>query len=178
MNIPQNDYQLNIAERVSSARKKLGITQEDLATAIGSTQSAIARMEAGNQNFTTQMLTRLSEVLGEDLLLNKSSEKTIKIIGNNPLRGVVNIQGAKNSALPAIAAALLASKGTTVIKNVPNLHDVKIMLEVASELGAVTSFDEKEHVISINAEKINKFKIPVEQSGKIRTCILFIAPLV
>ncbi len=176
--IPQNNFQLTIAEKVITARKKANMTQEELANAIGSTQSAVARMEAGNQNFTSQMLDRLSDVLGPDIFTTKPIEKSVRIIGNAPLEGVVEIQGAKNSALPAIAAALLASNGTTIIRNVPNVHDVHIMLEVAKTLGAKVVYDEKEHTVSIDAENLTNYKIPHDLSSKVRTCILFLAPLV
>jgi len=173
----QLGFQTNIANEISVARKKLNMTQSDLATAIGTNQSSIARMEAGNQNFTAQMLERLSQVLGENFISKSVPDRSIKIIGNKPLKGTVGIQGAKNAALPAIAAALLPSKGTTVLKNIPNIQDVHAMLEIAESLGAKIKFDVKGHTVTINAENISTSKIPFEQANKIRTCILFLSSL-
>lgn len=177
-NITQTSNQQSIASKIISARKKLGMTQIELANALGTNQSSIARMEAGNQNFTAQMLDRLTQILGEDLLIKANSDRIIKITGGKPLYGEVEIQGAKNSALPAIAVALIPNKGTTVIKNVPNIHDVNVMLEIATSLGATTTFDTNTHTVTINAENIKLSKIPLEQANKIRTCILFIPALV
>lgn len=174
-----NTIKNNIAEKISLARKRIFMTQEDLANALGTTQSAVARMESGNQNFTTDMLTRLSEILGENLLLKESStNRSIKIIGGKSLKGVLEIQGSKNAALPAIAASLLVSKGTSVIKNVPDIRDVHIMIEIANSLGAHVVYDSKEKTVTSNAEKLNSYTIPLELAKKIRTCILFLAPLI
>lgn len=58
-----------------------------------------------------------------------------RVRGGRPLRGTVFIQGAKNAALPMIGAALLASKGRTVLRNVPLIEDVRRAVELAQEIG-------------------------------------------
>ena len=59
----------------------------------------------------------------------------IIIQGGYPLRGEVHISGAKNSALPILAAALLA-EGKSILKNIPRVKDVDTMLKIISSLGA------------------------------------------
>ena len=57
------------------------------------------------------------------------------IHGGNPLRGRVKIGGAKNAVLPIIAAALLGSRGVTVLEDVPALEDVYTICAVLQSLG-------------------------------------------
>jgi ribosome-binding protein aMBF1 (putative translation factor) len=59
--------QLEIAYQILQLRKKQGISQAELAQKIGTTQSNVARMEAGQQNFTTDTLQRIALALKRDL---------------------------------------------------------------------------------------------------------------
>ena len=59
--------QLEIAYQISKLRKKEGISQGELAEKIGTTQSNVARMESGQQNFTTDTLQRIANALKRDL---------------------------------------------------------------------------------------------------------------
>ena len=57
--------------------------------------------------------------------MTKGTEISYRVRGGTPLHGTVFIQGAKNAALKMIAAALLADKGRTVLRNVPPIEDVR-----------------------------------------------------
>jgi DNA-binding XRE family transcriptional regulator len=59
--------QLEISYRLLQMRKRARMSQGQLAKRIGTTQSNVARMEAGNQNFTVSMLTRIAAAFGKDL---------------------------------------------------------------------------------------------------------------
>ena len=59
--------QLEISYKILQLRKKAGMTQLELAKKIGTTQGNVARMEAGNQNFTTQILNRIAGVFNKEL---------------------------------------------------------------------------------------------------------------
>lgn len=59
--------QLEIAYQILQLRKKLGISQAELAKKIGSTQGNVARIEAGRQNFTTEILVRIAKALDKEL---------------------------------------------------------------------------------------------------------------
>ena len=59
--------QLEIAYKITELRKKAKITQSELANKIGTTQSNIARMEKGQQNFTVNMLNKVADVFGKNL---------------------------------------------------------------------------------------------------------------
>ena len=72
-----------------------------------------------------------------------------EINGGNPLNGSVTISGAKNAAVAILPAALLV-RGKCRIENVPDISDVRIMLEIIRDMGAVVTFPEK-HVVEIDS---------------------------
>ncbi|MGQ3891239.1 UDP-N-acetylglucosamine 1-carboxyvinyltransferase [Legionella sp. CNM-4043-24] len=97
------------------------------------------------------------------------------INGNKPLFGEVVISGAKNSALPVMAATLLATDNVTV-SNVPHLKDVTTMMELLGQLGAELTIDEKMNV-QVDASKVNEFVAPYELVKTMRASILVLGPL-
>lgn len=97
------------------------------------------------------------------------------INGGKALNGEVTISGAKNSALPIIAATLLASDNVT-IANVPHLKDVTTMMELLGQLGANLIVDEKMNV-QIDANQVNEFTAPYELVKTMRASIVVLGPL-
>ncbi len=92
-----------------------------------------------------------------------------------PLRGNVRISGAKNSALPILAASLLGTEDI-ILEDVPQLKDVEVMCEVLSSLGAKVEFLDKK-VIKINSRDINNYETPYELMSKMRASFLVMGPL-
>ena len=97
------------------------------------------------------------------------------ITGGKPLHGEVIISGAKNAALPIMAATLLASDNVT-ISNVPHLKDVTTMMELLGQLGAQLVVDEKLNV-QVDANHVNEFVAPYELVKTMRASILVLGPL-
>lgn len=92
-----------------------------------------------------------------------------------PLEGTVKIDGAKNAALPIIAASLLGTE-PIVLEDVPNLVDVKIILKVLESLGAKVEFL-SENRVSIDSSKINSFVTDRSLMEKMRASFLVMGPL-
>ena len=88
------------------------------------------------------------------------------IQGGNPLQGTVEISGAKNAAVAIIPAALLV-KGVCRIENVPNISDVKILLQTLADLGAKITHVEG-HTIDIDCSNIHSTRPDKELVSKIR----------
>ncbi len=95
--------------------------------------------------------------------------------GGYPLKGRIQPNGNKNAALPIIAAALLTDE-ESIIRNIPDIEDVNIMLQIAEKLGASVSKDDN-HTIRIKGT-ITKTTIDIDLGKKIRTSILFAGPIV
>ncbi|MGO1712961.1 MAG: UDP-N-acetylglucosamine 1-carboxyvinyltransferase, partial [Senegalia sp. (in: firmicutes)] len=92
-----------------------------------------------------------------------------------PLKGKVRISGAKNSALPIMAATLL-STDKCELTEVPDLRDVNVMKEVLSSLGASVEKTSGESY-SINAKGLNNSEAPYELMTKMRASFLVMGPL-
>ena len=99
----------------------------------------------------------------------------IVIEGGNRLFGEVEISGAKNAALPIMAASILADS-TVNIKNVPELRDIKTFLKLLDLLGAKTDFSD--NTCEIEPSTINSFMAPYELVKTMRASILFLGPLI
>lgn len=97
------------------------------------------------------------------------------INGGKPLEGTVNISGAKNAVLPAIAASLLAG-GTSIISNVPQLRDVSTMCRLLRILGAQTAFEG--NVLTIDTTNVNSFEAPYELVKTMRASVYVLGPLI
>ncbi|MEW8586696.1 MAG: UDP-N-acetylglucosamine 1-carboxyvinyltransferase, partial [Candidatus Thiodiazotropha sp.] len=97
------------------------------------------------------------------------------IRGGAPLSGEVRIAGAKNAALPILAATLL-SDGPMRVGNVPHLHDITTTMELLGGMGASLMVDEKMG-IEVDSNTINKFSAPYELVKTMRASILVLGPL-
>ncbi|STX28642.1 UDP-N-acetylglucosamine 1-carboxyvinyltransferase [Legionella beliardensis] len=97
------------------------------------------------------------------------------INGNKPLNGEVFISGAKNSALPIMAATLLATDNIT-IRNVPQLQDVNTMFALLRQLGVQISVDEGRNV-QVDSNNVERFVAPYELVKTMRASILVLGPL-
>ncbi len=103
-------------------------------------------------------------------------EKII-VHGGKPLKGSVHIDGAKNAVLPIQAATILASKGQTIISNVPLLSDVYTMNKVLRFLNVKVDFDESNNEITFDASSELSSEAPFEYVSKMRASIVVMGPL-
>ncbi|MBU0458375.1 UDP-N-acetylglucosamine 1-carboxyvinyltransferase [Patescibacteria group bacterium] len=112
----------------------------------------------------------------QDLLKGSIASNDIqyRIQGGTPLRGDIQISGSKNAVLPLIAGSLLCS-GETVLTNVPDLRDVRVMLEILQYLGADATF--QEGTVRIRTHNVQSKPIPAEFVGKLRGSIVLMGPL-
>ena len=99
------------------------------------------------------------------------------IHGGNALRGRVKIGGAKNAVLPIIAAALLGSRGVSVLDDVPALEDVYTISSVLRSLGVQADYAAREHRLTIDASRIETVSAPYELVRKMRASFLIMGPL-
>jgi len=97
------------------------------------------------------------------------------IQGGVALAGEIRISGAKNAALPILAATLLA-EGPVVIGNVPHLHDITTTMELLGRMGLQLMVDERMH-IEVDSRTIREFSAPYELVKTMRASILVLGPL-
>ncbi|MES1191166.1 MAG: UDP-N-acetylglucosamine 1-carboxyvinyltransferase [Steroidobacter sp.] len=99
----------------------------------------------------------------------------LQIEGGRKLDGEIRISGAKNAALPIIAAALLAD-GPVLLSNIPHLRDITTMLALLANMGVRTTLDDRMRV-EIDPRETRKFIAPYELVKTMRASILVLGPL-
>lgn len=96
--------------------------------------------------------------------------------GGARLQGSVRVSGSKNAALPMMAAALLA-KGPTVLRNVPDLSDVRLMAEILETLGCEVSLFDDPGVVVIDVVDESPIHAPYELVSEMRASFCVLGPL-
>lgn len=97
------------------------------------------------------------------------------IEGGHPLKGRIRASGNKNAALPCIAAALLAAEPVT-LRNIPEIEDVLVMLEICRALGASVERLDR-NAWRIDGAGIVAADVPAPLAARVRASILFAGPL-
>lgn len=97
------------------------------------------------------------------------------ISGGEPLDGELRISGAKNAALPILAATILSEPPVSV-GNIPHLHDITTTLELLGQMGVGLMVDEKMN-IEVDSSTIDKYEAPYELVKTMRASILVLGPL-
>lgn len=99
----------------------------------------------------------------------------LQIQGGQKLSGTLRVSGAKNAALPILAATLLTGEAV-ILKKAPHLHDVTTMIELLACLGADVVIDEKLNV-QVTAARLSNLKAPYELVKTMRASFLVLGPL-
>ena len=96
--------------------------------------------------------------------------------GGIPIKGTIRASGNKNAALPCIAAVLL-TKDDVILRNMPEIEDTHVMIQILQALG-VKAEKIEDHVWKFNSSGLSGNTIPQDLSKKIRASILFAGPLI
>src|SRR5919206_2106355 len=130
-----------IGTLVRDARRHHGLTQQQLAERLSTSQSAIARIEQGNQNLTLELLGRLSAALESELInLGPTGPTHLRVAGGHPLQGSVTVKSSKNAAVALLCASLL-NRGRTTLRNVARIVEVERILDVLRSIGVRATWD-------------------------------------
>ncbi|HAO64628.1 TPA: UDP-N-acetylglucosamine 1-carboxyvinyltransferase [Candidatus Taylorbacteria bacterium] len=161
---------------IEALRERSGLTQSELADKLDTSQSAVARMEKGEQNFTTEILSKVSEALHHNILTLSKGTMNFQIEGGRKLSGEVNTKTSKNAAVALLCASLL-NRSTTILKNMPRIEEVSRIIEVISSIGVDVRWVEND--IHITPPKVlNMSALNTESAVKTRSIIMLIAPLI
>ena len=100
----------------------------------------------------------------------------LEIEGQRDLKGEIKISGAKNSALPNMATALLTDE-PIILNNLPDLLDVKTMIKLLEHIGiSINKIDEGKYVFKM--DNVNSLEAPYELVNRMRASILVLGPMV
>ena len=174
----------HLAELVKSKRGERSL--RDLAQEIGEISPAtLSRIENGKM-LDVETFLRLCDwlqIVPQQFIrevpfsLLSSHALRYHVQGGQPLEGSVVVQGSKNAALPIIAASLLATKGQTILHNVPLIKDVFAAIELARSLGAQVTLHEEDQVLVIDASTITSSVLAAQLTSLFRGSVLFLAPV-
>jgi UDP-N-acetylglucosamine 1-carboxyvinyltransferase len=165
-----------IGRLISKLRQEVGMTQEELAGKIGTAQSAIARIERGEQNISAEMVEKIGNALNRDILKVSNGSLNIRILGGKKLSGRIATKTSKNGAMGLLAASLL-NKEKTTIKNVPKIEEVYRMAEVLRSIGVSVKWSGNDLEIK-PPEKIDLAKIDASAAQKTRSIVMLIGSLI
>lgn len=172
------DYKTKIGALIQETRQFRGLTQSQLAEALGTSQSAINRIEKGGQNISLEMLARISDVLSSELVsLNQSGKINFRVNGGKKLSGEIEIKTSKNAAVALLCASLL-NHGTTTIRRVARIEEVNRIIEVLQSIGVkVRWLNDKNDLEIIPPARLKLDKMDVNAAKRTRTIIMFLGPL-
>jgi len=123
-----------IGRLIYQIRQERGLTQAAFAKQLGTSQSAVNRMEHGKQNLSLDTLGRISDVLNKQLISLSGGAVNLRIEGGHELKGEVEVKTSKNAAVALLCASLL-NKGTTRLKKVARIEEVNRIIEVLISIG-------------------------------------------
>jgi len=164
-----------IGQLVQKLRQERGLTQAAFARKLNTSQSAVNRIEHGKQNLSLETLGRISDVLNRQLISLAAGSMNLSIEGGRELSGTIEVKTSKNAAVGLLCASLLNS-GTTRLKNMPKIEEVKRIIEVLESIGVVVRWVGGDVVIKPPV-KLLVDKIQKDAARKTRSVIMLVGPL-
>src|SRR4051812_14685309 len=160
-----------IGNLIAQIRQEKGLTQAEFARRLNTSQSAVNRMEHGNQNLSLETLGRISEVLNKQIISLSSGAVNLRIEGGHELKGNVEVKTSKNAAVAILCASLL-NKGTTRLKRVARIEEVNRIIEVLTSIGVQVRWLPGNDLEIKPPKKLNLAGMHKEAARKTRTVIM------
>lgn len=157
-----------IGHFIKHIREEQGLTQAEFAKAMKTTQSAIARIENGNQNVTIEQLSKISDVLKRPILsLNDTID--FQVEGGRKLSGEIVTNTSKNGAINMMVASLV-NNGTTVLHGIPHIEEVYRYKELLESIGVKIRWTHDDTALEITpGKKLSFNKIDKDVAARIRS---------
>ena len=164
-----------IGRLIQRLRLQRGLTQSQLAKKMRTSQSAINRIEQGNQNLRLETIKRLSHVLKQPLINFNDRNISLRIHGGRRLSGEITVNRAKNTTLALMFAALL-NRGKTTLKGAPRVEEILRIAEVLESVGVSVRWKNNDLEIKRPA-RFDIGNINDESCMKTRSAMMLIGPL-
>jgi UDP-N-acetylglucosamine 1-carboxyvinyltransferase len=160
---------------IAQIRQDRSLTQAEFARRLGTSQSAVNRMERGRQNMSLETLGRISDVLNKQLISLSSGAINLRIEGGHELHGEITLKNSKNAAVGLLCASLL-NYGVTRFVNFPRIEEVFRIIEVLESIGVQVKWIG--HDIEIRRpEELKLNNLNAEAARKTRSVLMMIGPL-
>lgn len=174
----QKTYQEEIGAIITNLRREKGITQGELAKMIGTSQSAVHRIEKGDQNTSLEMIKKISSALGHQILaVSDSSFQSYRINGGKTLSGSITINSSKNAGVALLCAALL-NRGRTTLKKLARIEEVFRIIEVLESIGVKCHWINRQKDLEITPPRELKLdEMDLSAARKTRSVLMLMGPL-
>jgi len=161
------DDQVKIGNFIKKLREERGITQAELAAALASSQSAVARMEKGEQNLTLAQLAKVGDLLGRRIIsLSKSID--FEVTGGHELHGSVRTNYSKNGAINMLCAALV-NRGKTILHGIPRIEEVYRYIEILESLNVAVRWSAQDTLEIVPPPQLAFDKMNLEAARRTRS---------
>jgi UDP-N-acetylglucosamine 1-carboxyvinyltransferase len=161
---------------ISELRQIRGLTQAEFAQKLGTSQSAVNRIEKGGQNLSLDMLARISEVLHKPLISVGNQGVNLHIEGGHELKGSITLKTSKNAAVGLLCASLL-NKGTTTFKSFPKIEEVFRIIEVLESIGVKFKWLSNNDLEIKRPSHLKMDNLNSASARKTRSVLMMIGPL-
>lgn len=171
----QISEQQKIGKFISELRQQRGISQQAFAKALNTSQSAVARMESGQQNFSTEMLSKIGKVLEREVITLAGNTVSFRIQGGHKLSGNIATNTSKNAAVALLCASLI-NRGKTTLRNVPKIEEVYRIVEVLTSIGVSIKWQGSDVEI-VPPKQLAMHKLDKEAAVKTRSVLMLMGSL-
>jgi len=163
---------------IRDARKQRGLTQQELADVLGTSQSAVHRIESGGQNLSLEMINRIAGALDHPLITAGAGGPThLRIQGPVTLSGQIAVRSSKNAAVALLCASLI-NHGRTVLHGIAQIEEVNRILEVLTSIGVRATWSEdKSELVLVRPARLDLANMDVAAARRTRSIIMFLGPL-
>ncbi len=161
---------------IKELRERKGLTQGAFAKELGTSQSAVARMEKGDQNFSTELLSKISQIL-EHQIVSINNSIDFQIVGGKKLSGSIATNFSKNGSVGLLCASLL-NRGKTTLHGIARIEEVYRVIEILESIGVQVKWIDKNSLQITPPKKLSLDKINVESAIRTRSIIMMIGPLI
>lgn len=161
---------------IAQIRQDRNLTQAEFARQLGTSQSAVNRMEHGKQNMSLETLGRISDVLNKQLLTLSGGAVNLRIEGGHELKGEITLKTSKNAAVGLLCASLL-NYGVTRFQNFPRIEEVFRIIEVLESIGVQCKWYDGNNLEIRRPEKLKLDDLNAEAARKTRSVLMMIGPL-
>ncbi len=171
-------YLTRIGGLIRDARRHKGMTQSELAGLLGTSQSAVTRIESGRQNLSLDMLAKIGDALDSEFVsVGHSGPQHLRIVGGRHLSGSIDVKTSKNAAVALLCASLL-NRGRTTLRSLARIEEVNRILEVLASIGVRTRWLPDSNDLEITPPtQLRLDAIDVAAARRTRTVIMFLGPL-
>ena len=166
-----------LGNMIKTTREQKGMTQIEFAKKMKTSQSAIARIEKGGQNLTTDSIQKISEVLGKKLIKLENRTDDFRIIGGKKLSGTIQTNTSKNGALGLFCASLL-NKQSTILHGIPHIEEISRIIEIFQSIGVKVEWIKENSVKITPPQKLQLQSLNSDSASKIRSVIMLIGAII